>query len=203
VFLISVHPFITNNHGENYYTVLGGICSFASMIFSRWQVKDGIKLSQRYHIICIVVMLLGVASLFILFGKKTKDVYSDFELCSTTYFGAMMGMILATLITDVIDKEKKEKELKKRLQNINVPNIKLNWIDVTEKLPTEHKEVLCRNSIGAYFVGYIKTENIDNKIIHQCNSGDEGMSNVVCWIELSEIEKTIPEILINKIKTKV
>ena len=144
-------------------------------------------------------MALGVTSFFTLSGKYEKTPYSDFDLFMTTYFGALIGLILGTFINDLHNIGKKEKQLlKQQVQNLNKVKIKLNWIPVTKKLPYEDKEVLCKNSKGAYFVGYLTSENIGYKIIYQCNSGDEGMSDVVCWIELSEIEKTVPEELIIK-----
>lgn len=197
VFLTSVHPLYTCNHGHNYYTFIGLLLTFMSTIFTRWHVKDGIKESNFYNILCITIMALGVVSVFIISGKLEKSQYSDFELFMTTYFGALLGLVSGTFINDLLNNNKKEKELiKQQVQNLNKSKVKLNWIPVNKKLPSQNKEVLCKNAKGAYFVGYLTCENIGHKIIYQCNSGDEGMNDVILWIELSEIEKTVPEELI-------
>lgn len=199
VFAISVMPFFVNNHGHNYYTFLGGWLSFCSTLFFRFQKKKSSKESAPYSIMGIIILALGVTSVFLIGSKKGNDPYTNFDLFITTYLGAMSGMIIATFLNDLLDSSKKEKELlKQQVQNLNKTKVKLNWIPVTKKLPYEDKEVLCKNSKGAYFVGYLTSENVGHKIIYQCNSGDEGMNDVVCWIELSEIDKTVPDELLIK-----
>ncbi len=199
VVLVSLHPFVSDNHGHNYYTALGIFFTFISAIFTRWHIKDGIKESNFYNILCIIIMAIGVGSIFVISGKLEKSPYTDFQLFMATYFGALLGLAAGTFINDLLDSSNKEKELlKQKVQNLNKVKVKLNWIPVTKKLPYEDKEVLCKNSKGAYFVGYLTSENVGHKIIYQCNSGDEGMNDVVCWIELSEIEKTVPDELLIK-----
>lgn len=194
VVLTSVHPFVSDNHSHNYYTFIGIFFTFISTIFARWHVKDGIKETNFYNILCIIIMLLGVVSIFVISGKLEKSAYTDFELFMTTYFGALIGLVFGTFFNDMINGEKNERELKKQMLNkISNSRLKLNWIDVTKKMPSDNVEVLCKNTKGSYFVGYLKSENLGNRIVYQCNSGDEGMSDVIYCIELSEIDKTIPE----------
>lgn len=110
VVLVSLFPFISDTHGHNYYTFIGLFFTFVSTIFVRWHIKDGIKESAFYHILSIIIMALGVTSLFFLSSKKEVSEYTDFELFMTTYFGALLGLLGGTFINDLLDKEKKEKQ---------------------------------------------------------------------------------------------
>lgn len=196
VVLTSIHPFVSSNRGHNYYTALGIFFTFVSTIFARWHVKDGIKESTFYNILSIVIMALGVTAIFFISGKKETTPYTDFELFITTYFGALLGLVFGTLANDLINGERKERELRNRDLVKDVYQKKLNWIDVTKQMPKEDIEVLCRSESGGYFVGIIRKMEYHDKIIYECNSGDDGMNHVVCWIYLDEIEATIKEELL-------
>ena len=202
VVLTSVHPFYTCNHGHNYYTFIALLLTFISTIFTRWHVKDGIKETKFYHILCIIIMALGVTSLFFISGKKETSPYTDFELFMTTYFGATLGLVFGTLVNDLINGERKSREIRNsEVTNSlkKISSLKLNWIDVATEMPIKEVEVLCRGENGGYFVGIITKKDYGNgKYVYESNSGDEGMNHVVCWIYLDEIEKTINEEILKK-----
>ena len=202
VILLSLHPFITNNHGHNYYIFMGIFFTFIDSIFVRWHIKDGIKESKFYYILSIIIMVLGITSLFFISGKKEASEYSDWDLFMTTYFGALLGLLGGTFVNDLLNSEKKERELKKQMLNkINDSRVKLNWIDVTKEMPKDEIEVLCRGENGGYFVGIITKKDYGKghgKYVYEANSGDEAMNHVVCWIYLDEIEKTVYEQLKQK-----
>lgn len=203
VVLTSIHPFYTCNHGHNYYTFIGLLLTFMSTIFTRWHIKDGIKQTKFYHILSIIIMALGVTSLFFISEKKETTPYTDFELFMTTYFGATLGLVFGTMTNDLINGERKNKDRNSQITNQlkKISSLKLNWIDVTKQMPTHNIEVLCRGENGGYFVGVITKKDYgkgNDKYVYEANSGDEGMNHVVCWIYLDEIEKTINEEILKK-----
>ncbi len=109
VFVISMLPFFLHNHGCSYYSLFGGWITFWATLSAKFKNK---KASNAYNILCIIVLLLGIVSMFILANKK--GTYTNFELCSATYLGGLMGIFIGNFINDFIEKEKQEKILKKQ-----------------------------------------------------------------------------------------
>src|SRR5579859_6733136 len=107
VFLLSLNPYILNNHGSGFYQLLGAILS-ASSYFSFNIYKQNRKATMYYCVLLSIIIILFIISMFIVGGKYSTDSYSNFELFLCPYFGSVFGIMFAGVVdSKIIERNKK------------------------------------------------------------------------------------------------
>lgn len=157
IFIFSAFPFLGIHIGSIGF--LGGLLGFFGMISQRYIFKYE-KTTNSFNIIGIVLLIIGIISLFIVGGKNADDSWSNIELSMNTYFGAFFGMMGSVMVISFNDDKAKEKQrIKEEEERIEV--IRKKNIAIRKK---ENEGFVAIRDENRNLIGYIEKEKYDDFI---------------------------------------
>jgi hypothetical protein len=157
IFIFSAFPFIGINIGDIGF--LGGLLGFFGLISQKYIFKYE-KTTNAFNLIGIIILIVGLVSLFVVGGKKTGDSWSNIELSLNIYFGAFFGMMLSAVIISFQEDKAKEKN-KIKEEEARYEAIRKRNLEIKNK---EEQGFIAIRSKDGQLSGYIEKSKYDEFI---------------------------------------
>jgi hypothetical protein len=165
VFIFSTFPFLGIHIGSIGF--LGGLLGFFGMISQKYIFKYE-KTTDSFNIIGIILLIIGVISIFFVGDKKTGDSWSNTELSLNIYFGTFFGMMLSVMIISFNDDRMKEKErIKEEEERIEV----IRRINIAIRVKESQGFIAIRDNNGS-LTGYVEKEKYNDFINQNLIKGE-------------------------------
>lgn len=152
--------------------MIGGLCSFSSMIMLHIvKRKESKEASKLYNILGLIILTVGVIALFIIGNKQYKD-YSLIEKVLSVYIGALGGIIIGGFFFGIIENERNQKKLEKKIENKRILARKSIPENASAFVSAE-KDIPVRSCDGEKIIGYINKADYSEFIYKNIIKNDE------------------------------
>lgn len=155
IFIGSLSPFAGINIGS--YAFFGGLLASFAMIGQRYIFKYE-KTTNLFSVLGLILLIMGLVSMYVVGNKKSGDGWSDTELSLNTYFGAFFGMLLSAMIISFHDDNARDKKRMKEEKEIMEAAMKKN-LAIKEK---ESQGFIAIRGKNGQLTGYVEKNKYDD-----------------------------------------